>query len=437
MFSAEETPVVGQPQGFFMGTHQADQLPKSSGGIPKEKNLFPSLDGQDLCDFEVVQTETHFTEANSVKERFTPAGPQSPRTPADPTSGGSSAFRACSPALDTPDVYIQTPPDHGVSGRRCGGTEPVFNTSDQSSRSLRSDRDSGATPCSCDPNSTDQSHTDNNYRDTHADIGCGEGNSIAVQFISRGSSRDDQPPEDRRNEFGAGARDVLALADGVNNIRLASHPEDSGVLTQMNRTMQMIRQQLDQQAVQIQTLTSLVNEMSAKLDLLHGGRTPPERQASVNFSGCGARDGRAETTDIARGRIVPPPLPRDRSQDPAPLAAGSRPARYNPVEDRSVAHRNALAAQRAAEAEALERKRLEELRAMERRKEEERKRKEEEERKRQEEAARRAAEEQRRREELEEKRKNIMSSLISGQARSSSLFGDDSGPTNKNSLFDD
>ncbi|EPT26786.1 hypothetical protein TGME49_234470 [Toxoplasma gondii ME49] len=437
MFSAEDAPVLGQPQGFFMGTQQAQQFTGSSEGIPKEeKSLFPSMDGPDLCDFEVVQTESHFTEAKSAEQRSTAAGSQSPRSRVDPAVGGSLDFSASGPDRDSPTTHNQTNLDPVAPGRRYGGTPPTFNTSDQSSHSLRSDRDSGTTPRSYDSNTTGQSHSYSKYRGTYADPGCAEENSLAVQFMAGGCSRGDQPQGDRMNEFGTGARDVAALTDGMSDILLASNSDNSGLLGQMNRAVQMMQRQLEQQAAQLKTLTSLVSEMSAKLDSIAGGRTSPELQTSVNFAGSVAGDGRSQTADLARGRIVPPPLPRGSSQDPAPLA-GSRAPRYNHVEDRSVAHRNALEAQRAAEAEALERKRLEELRAMERRKEEERKRKEEQERKRQEEAARRAAEEQRRREELEEKRKNIMSNLISGQARSSSLFGDDSGPANKNSLFDD
>ncbi|PFH35809.1 hypothetical protein BESB_054600 [Besnoitia besnoiti] len=443
MVSTDEAPALDQPQGISDGNQRDDLMLTDSALVPEGRNMFPSMEAPDLCDFEVVQAETQFTETNSEGDHRSSVPSQTPRTLGDPAAGDSATFQKSGRGSDfssSVDGHIKAAFGAHMSSRSGSGTISLLKDNNHSAATMCARLETGTVPTSTASVSSHRICA-YNYRDETCEKMFEEENTT-FQFSAGLGARNGGAQDVRSNDFGAECQGVFGPPHGTDNLPAAPvKPGDAGLLAQMNQTVQMMQQQLEEQAFQMKHLTALVNEMSTKLDLIHDGLSPSERQSSVNSSVCRSRDGRPETTNVVRGRIVPPPLPRERSQDAAAPTAGSRSARYNAADaqysDRYLDQRNAIAAQRQADAEALERKRLEELREMERRKEEERKRKEEEERRKQEEAARRAAEEQRRREELDAKRKNIMSSLISGQVARSSLFGDDSGPTTKNSLFDD
>lgn len=209
------------------------------------------------------------------------------------------------------------------------------------------------------------------------------------------------------------------------------------VIMRVDAAVEALVAHAEDQAEQIKRLTMMVEDLSLKLEGLQevcfSGRlvSPP---APAELPAAALAAGATEVRQ-SRGRMVPPPLPRDKTTDPSYGPAVSSRHGNNAAFERSSVSSNYLATQREAENEALERRRAEEQREAQRR-EEERLRREEEERKRREELARRAAEEQRRREALDEKRKNIINTLISNRG-GSTLFGDDGGAASHRNLFDD
>ncbi|PHJ16483.1 hypothetical protein CSUI_009700 [Cystoisospora suis] len=437
MFPREGASVFDETQPFFAGTQWDHQSRESclAQGENMKASVAANNGPRDFSGF--VDSDLKVSspaESKPAQRRTTTAGPQSPRTPGDPAARSASfdqsamAEGAC--VAGDPDVRSRTAPDPAVCDERCSVSAPEFGNSRHSTQ--HNGDDSGAAPRTSPLGSPRQCRP---YEDVHVQPRNGYPQASSVTQYGRGS-RDSADRDgffhDMRDDVATGGSQGYPPVTGTARVPAA---DEFCVLARMSRTTEAMEQQLEHQASQIRNLTSMVAELSRKLDViqdaLQSGRTP----ASSRSPAVTSREVKAETAGFARGRMVPPPLPREKSLDSSVALTAARPARYNGGDDRYAPH--SLGAQRAAEAEVLERKRQEELREAERRKEEERKRKEEEERKRQEEAARRAAEEQRRREELDAKRRNIMSSLISSSAGASSLFGDESGPSNKRNLFDD
>lgn len=72
-----------------------------------------------------------------------------------------------------------------------------------------------------------------------------------------------------------------------------------------------------------------VAELSRKIDAIQDGLQSGRTPASSGSPAVTSRECKAEAADFARGRMVPPPLPRDKSADSAAARVAGRPARYS------------------------------------------------------------------------------------------------------------